>query len=123
VKVYQVGSLGNNPSDWINSYAALNSEGAEGERGGSGTDGFHVAIDLVINDATAVMDVEVGKCSLSMGYECELEPAPPGATWCGIAYDGIQRKIRYNHCAIVDRARAGDAARIRMDSADAVQIY
>jgi hypothetical protein len=58
-----------------------------------------------------------------MGYECELEPVQPGAAWCGIAYDGIQRNIWYNHCAIVDRARAGDAARIRMDGAEAVQIY
>jgi hypothetical protein len=121
-KVYQVGSLGNNPSDWISSYAALNPKSAEGERGSSGTDGFHVAIDMTINDIAAVIDVESGKCSLSMGYECKLEPAPPGATWCGIAYDGVQREIRYNHCAIVDRARAGDAARIRMDSVDAVRI-
>jgi hypothetical protein len=121
-KVYQVGSLGNNPSDWINSYATLNPKDTEGERGSLDTDGFHVAIGLTINDAAAVMDVEAGKCSLSMGYECKLEPAPSGATWCGIAYDGIQREIRYNHCAIVDRARAGDAARIRMDSMDAVRI-
>jgi hypothetical protein len=119
-KVYQVGSLGDNPSDWVDSYAALN---IIPERGLSGSDGFHVAIDLTVNDAATVQDIEMGKCSLSMGYECELEVAPPGATWCGIAYDGIQRKIRYNHCAIVDRARAGDAARIRLDSADAVQIY
>jgi hypothetical protein len=120
-KVYQVGSLGQNPSDWISSYAT--EKVPELERGVSGSDGFHVAIDMTVNDVTAVTDVESGKCSLSMGYECELETVPPGATWCGIAYDGIQRKIRYNHCAIVDRARAGDAARIRMDSAEAVQIY
>jgi hypothetical protein len=35
-----------------------------------------------------------------------------------MAYDVIQRKIRYNHCAIVDAARAGDAARIRLDGED-----
>jgi hypothetical protein len=33
-----------------------------------------------------------------------------------MAYDCIQRNIRYNHAAIVDAARAGDAARIRTDS-------
>jgi hypothetical protein len=32
-----------------------------------------------------------------------------------MAYDAIQRNIRYNHCAVVDTARAGDAARIRLD--------
>ena len=122
-KIYQVGSLGNNPSNWVDSYAAINPKENENLRGLSSTDGFHVAIDLTITDAAAIADVEAGRQALSMGYKCELEAAPPGSTWCGMSYDGIQRKIRYNHCAIVDRARAGDAARIRMDSAEAVQIY
>jgi hypothetical protein len=57
-----------------------------------------------------------------MGYTCDLEAAQPGAAWCGIEYDFIQRNIRYNHCAIVDAARAGDNAKIelRADSEDAV---
>ena len=48
--------------------------------------------------------------------------AQPGSTWCGVEYDFIQRNIRYNHCAIVDSARAGDNAKIelRVDSEDAV---
>jgi hypothetical protein len=79
------------------------------------TDGLHVAIDMTINKAEAIEDVVNGKRSLSMGYECEMEKADEGATWLGMAYDSIQRKIRYNHCAIVDAARAGDAARIRLD--------
>ena len=120
-KVYQVGSLGDNPSDWVDNYGAKYPE--EMGRGSNYTDGFHVAIDMTITDAAAVADVEAGKTAISMGYICDLEPAVAGAVWCGIAYDGIQRNIRYNHGAIVDIARAGDAARIRMDSADAVQIY
>jgi hypothetical protein len=82
------------------------------------TDGLHVAIDMTINQADAIEDVLNGKRSLSMGYECEIEKAEEGATWLGMAYDCIQRKIRYNHCAIVDAARAGDAARIRLDGKD-----
>lgn len=122
-KVYQVGSLGSNPSDWIDSYAAISGD-AMSERGrpASGSDGFHLAIDMTITDAGTIADVKAGKTALSMGYTCDIEPAQPGATWCGMSYDGIQRSIRYNHCAIVDVARAGDAARIRMDSADAIQI-
>lgn len=120
-KVYQVGSLGNNPSDWIDNYGIKFPEDVG--RGNDYTDGFHVAIDMAITDKISVADIEAGKTALSMGYTCDYEPAEPGAVWCGIAYDGIQRNIRYNHCAIVDRARAGDAARIRMDSADAVQIF
>jgi hypothetical protein len=60
-----------------------------------------------INNADAIEDVLNGKRALSMGYECEIEKAPEGATWLGMAYDSIQRNIRYNHCAIVDAARAG----------------
>ena len=82
------------------------------------TDGLHVAIDMTINQEAAIDDVLNGKRSLSMGYECEIEKADEGAAWLGMAYDSIQRNIRYNHCAIVEAARAGDAARIRLDGTD-----
>jgi hypothetical protein len=114
-KALQVGSLGNNPSDWVDSYGAFFGD-KNGERGRIGSDGFHVAIDLTITDAAAIQDVESGKRALSMGYSAEIEET--SGVWCGMAYDCIQRNIRYNHCAIVDGARAGDAARIRFDSAD-----
>jgi hypothetical protein len=110
-----VGSLGSNPSsttqkyDWDGKYTDFEKL----------TDGLHVAIDMTITRADAIDDVLNGKRALSMGYECELEKVEEGATWCGIAYDHIQRNIRYNHCAVVDKARAGDAAQIRLDSADA----
>jgi hypothetical protein len=115
VKKYQVGSLGSNPSSntQIRSWEGYTPQDEL-------TDGFHVAIDMIIHDGDAINDVLNGKRALSMGYECEIEQAEPGAVWCGMAYDCIQRKIRYNHCAIVDAARAGDAASIRLDSADAV---
>ena len=122
VKAYQVGSLGSNPSDWVDGWAASHKDPEPLGRGMPGSDGFHIAIDMTITDEKAIADVLAGKTALSMGYFCDIEPAQPGAVWCGMSYDGIQRKIRYNHCAIVDAARAGDAARIRMDSADAIQI-
>jgi hypothetical protein len=118
VQKYQVGSLGSNPSstvqehDWDGSYTDWEKR----------TDGFHVAIDMIVNNSDAVNEVLNGKRALSMGYECEIEAAPPGSVWCGMAYDCIQRKIRYNHAAIVDAARAGDAACIRLDGADAVLL-
>jgi hypothetical protein len=108
-----VGSLGSNPSStaqektW-DGYTPLEKL----------TDGLHVAIDMTINQEAAIDDVLNGKRSLSMGYECEIEKAEEGATWLGMAYDSIQRNIRYNHCAIVDAARAGDAAAIRLDGKD-----
>jgi hypothetical protein len=116
VKKLAVGSLGSNPSS------------TPQERTWDGctpadrlTDGLHVAIDMTINNEDAIEDVLNGKRALSMGYECEIEKAPEGSVWLGMAYDSVQRNIRYNHCAIVDAARAGDAASIRLDSADAVQ--
>jgi hypothetical protein len=110
-----VGSLGSNPTSTTQ------------ERTWDGytpveklTDGFHVAIDMTINRADAIEDVLNGKQALSMGYACETEKAEEGAVWCGMAYDVIQRRIRYNHCGIVDEGRAGDAAQIHLDSKDAV---
>ena len=114
----QVGSLGDNPSrtkqetNWNGNPIPWQEV----------TDGINCAIDMVITKKDAIDAVLNGKQSLSMGYTCDLEIAEPGATWCGVEYDFIQRNIRYNHCAIVDSARAGDNAKIelRQDSEDAV---
>ena len=109
----QVGSLGDNPS-WTKEWEHRNWEEV--------TDGINCAIDMIITKKDAVDAVLNGKQALSMGYTCDLEMAEPGSSWCGIEYDFIQRNIRYNHCAIVDSARAGDNAKIelRADSEDAV---
>ena len=109
----QVGSLGDNPS-WTKEWHDRNWQEI--------TDGINCAVDMIITKKDAIDAVLNGKQALSMGYTCDLEMAEPGATWCGVEYDFIQRKIRYNHCAIVDSARAGDNAKIelRADSEDAV---
>lgn len=109
----QVGSLGDNPS-WTKEWHDRNWEEV--------TDGINCAIDMIVTKKDAIDAVLNGKQALSMGYTCDLEMAEPGATWCGVEYDFIQRNIRYNHCAIVDSARAGDNAKIelRADSEDAV---
>lgn len=109
----QVGSLGDNPS-WTKEWHDRNWEEV--------TDGINCAIDMIVTKKDAVDAILNGKQSLSMGYTCDLEMAQPGSTWCGVEYDFIQRNIRYNHCAIVDSARAGDNAKIELrgDSEDAV---
>lgn len=109
----QVGSLGDNPS-WTKEWHDRNWEEV--------TDGINCAIDMIVTKKDAIDAVINGKQALSMGYTCDLEMAEPGSTWCGVEYDFIQRNIRYNHCAIVDSARAGDNAKIelRADSEDAV---
>ena len=71
---------------------------------------------IVITDAAAIADAEAGKQALSCGYRCEIDETP--GVWNGVAYDVIQRNIRYNHVALVTRGRAGDAAVIKLDGAD-----
>lgn len=72
----------------------------------------------MITDAQTIADIKAGKRALSMGYTCDIEEA--AGVWAGTAYHVIQRNIRYNHCAVVDVARAGDAAHIHLDAALAV---
>jgi len=89
---------------------------------GSIGDGIQTSADtiyapIVITSASAIKDAEEnGKRALSCGYKCELEDK--SGVWNGVAYDAIQRNIRYNHVALVQRGRAGDSAVIKMDSAD-----
>lgn len=114
----QVGSLGDDPSSTNQEYN-WNGEPTDWK---DRTDGINVAVDMIITKKDAIDAVINGKQGLSMGYTCDIEMAQPGATWCGVEYDFIQRNIRYNHCAIVDEGRAGDNAKIelRADSADAI---
>lgn len=111
IKEYQIGYSGENPSSAL----------------GFDTDGYHVAIDLIITDKDVIDEVTSKgsldypikgqngkKTALSCGYTCDLEDS--AGVWCGQPYDYIQRNIRYNHIALVDYGRAGDAARLRLDS-------
>ncbi|MFY0735626.1 DUF2213 domain-containing protein [Aurantimonas sp. NFXS3] len=79
-------------------------------------DGKWVSLPLILKDAKAIAALDSGKRQLSAGYVCQLDMTP-GTTPEGEAYDGRQVGIKINHLALVDRARAGDEARIG-DSAD-----
>jgi hypothetical protein len=74
-------------------------------------DGGFVRVPLVVMDAAAIDHIENGKRELSMGYECRLEFVD-GVTPDGQAYQAVQRDIRINHAAIVERGRAGPQCRI-----------
>lgn len=78
-------------------------------------DGDDMVGDIQIFDPTPV---DAGNKELSLGYELELDETP-GVSPQGERYDAIQRKIRYNHLAVVKRGRAGNA-RLNLDAADAV---
>ena len=79
-------------------------------------DAFHVSLPITITDEQTIKDAENGKRALSAAYLCDKEER--SGVWLGMKYDYIQRNIRYNHVSLVDRGRAGDAARLRMDSVD-----
>ena len=49
---------------------------------------------------------------LSCGYNLRLDETP--GVWEGQPYDAIQRDIEINHLALVDKARAGEQARLNL---------
>jgi len=79
-------------------------------------DGDFLEGTLLITDQKTIDKVKAGKNKLSNGYRCDLEMSP--GVWNGESYHAIQRRIRGNHVAIVDSPRAGEEARIRIDSND-----
>jgi len=84
---------------------------AKGVVGKALRDGEHLAFDLVLMDAATIADVEAGKRELSNGYACELA-FEDGTAPDGTAYQAVQRQIRGNHVAVVDKGRAGPTCRI-----------
>lgn len=81
------------------------------------SDGEHLLATVIINTAEGIEAVESGKNQLSLGYRLDLEEKT--GVYMGQRYDYIQRNIRYNHLALVENARAGKVASLRMDSGEA----
>jgi len=79
-------------------------------------DGDKIAATAIIADEQAIKAVEEGMREVSCGYTADLEPAE--GIFEGEPYQFIQRNIRYNHLAIVDRGRAGPEVALRLDSDD-----
>jgi uncharacterized protein len=99
VAEYQVGNVGDNP---ING------------------DNIHLTIDATFQAASVIKDIMAGKQELSCGYSCDL--VDESGDWLGVPYNKRQKNIRYNHVAVVDKARAGEAAHIKLDAGDAEMI-
>lgn len=82
-------------------------------------DNDHVAVRLQITDSEAIKkiaDEKNPKTELSCGYQCDC--IKEDGEYNGEKYDHVQKNIRYNHIALVDRGRAGRKARIYLDSED-----
>ena len=86
------------------------------------TDGYRSEDDVraeIIIHSTDEMK-ECGLKELSLGYNLDLDEV--AGEWNGQHYDAIQRNIRINHLALVREARAGDQARLNIDSRDSKTI-
>lgn len=77
-------------------------------------DGNDVRAEIIIHDTDAME--RAGLKELSLGYNLDLIEQP--GTWRGQHYDAIQTNIRVNHLALVRSARAGEQARLNIDSSD-----
>lgn len=55
-------------------------------------------------------DISNGKKELSLGYLCDYELKK--GVWNGQYYDAVQKNIRGNHVALVDRGRMGSDVRV-----------
>ena len=78
--------------------------------------GDDVRAEIVIHDTDKMK--KAGLKELSLGYHVDLDETP--GEWNGQHYDAIQRNIRINHLALVGTARAGEQARLNIDSRDPV---
>lgn len=74
-------------------------------------DGSFAKTDLYIIDAKSIEDIESGKAELSNGYTADIDWTP-GVSPDGEHYDAVQRNIKGNHIAIVERGRAGRDCRV-----------
>lgn len=84
-------------------------------------DGRFVTAELTVQAGDLIQKIDAGeRQEISCGYSCEYDPTP--GVWQGQRYDGVQRKIEYNHVAIGPRdwGRAGAEVSLRLDSTETV---
>ena len=77
-------------------------------------DGEDVRAEIIIHDTDSMK--KSGLKELSLGYNLVLLEEP--GVWNGEHYDAIQTQIVINHLAIVASARAGEQARLNIDSSE-----
>jgi hypothetical protein len=78
-------------------------------------DSSNIILAMNITHADGIASMDSGKKELSLGYTVDL--VKEDGVYNGERYTHRQTNIKYNHLALVDRARAGAMARINMDGA------
>jgi uncharacterized protein len=75
-----------------------------------------VVASVMVADKGAIESVMAGKKEISCGYVCDV--VPQEGFWKGVKYTHVQKNIQGNHIAIVNKGRAGDRVRLRIDTAE-----
>lgn len=70
-------------------------------------------VELSIADADAIKSIQQGAIELSCGYNVDVEGT--SGTFNFIEFDSTQRSRRYNHIALVPKARAGATCKLQLD--------
>ncbi len=83
-------------------------------------DGDTVRVPIKITTDEGIEAIEGGRRQLSLGYRCHIERKDGELN--GETYTHVQRRIRYNHLALCDTARAGAQATLRLDANDAEMV-
>ena len=82
-----------------------------------------VQVGVTITDSEAIQKImDKEKEQLSCGYDCEVVMEQGIYEPTGELYDCRQKKIVYNHVALVKYGRAGDQVKLKLDSKDAVLL-
>lgn len=84
-----------------------------------GKDVEYVTSEIQATHQDTIAAIDDGRDQLSLGYLCDIEYSPGTHPIWG-EYDAIQRNIRINHVARVDRGRAGPEVRVRFDAQEVI---
>lgn len=78
-----------------------------------------IKVDVTLSDPQLIKEVEEdGKEEISIGFLTDT--VPETGEFHGTKYDSVQKNIRINHIAVVNRGRAGHEVRLTGDSAEQV---
>ncbi|MGL5301482.1 MAG: DUF2213 domain-containing protein [Weissella confusa] len=75
-----------------------------------------LTVSMAVTDPETIKAVQAGKRELSIGFVADIDDV--SGDYQGMHYDHVQRNMKINHVAIVDRGRAGSNVKINVDSAD-----